>query len=263
MDDLLNCKRQNFNIFNDFGQGYNFYPLLKFKKVDRMIMTQYPKGGTMIPWFLKRQLGRLATEITKWFILEGLIPDQHPPHNERSRNGRIIVIAGEMFSGKTEELIRLLRRNKFARIPYTVFKPKSDTRETAKVKCRNGHDEDSVEVTRSIEILEYLTAHPEIQVVGIDEAQFFDQGIIEVVRHLADKASIVVFVAGLDMTFDGKPFGPMPDLMAIATEVRKVHAVCVECGRTATYSRRKTQGTGRIEVGYNNYEAVCRSHRPF
>lgn len=184
----------------------------------------------------------------------------------RERNGRIVVIAGEMFSGKTEELIRLLRRNIFACIPFVAFKPQRDTRVKRAVKCRNGQTLEAIEVSSSTEILDFVDTHPEIQVVGIDEAQFFgpDDPVVEIVRELADKRRIVVFIAGLDMDFAGRPFGHMPQLMAIASEVRKVHAVCVECGRTATYSRRAlSAGTEQVVVGDSPYEAVCRRHRSF
>lgn len=182
----------------------------------------------------------------------------------RERNGRIVVITGEMFSGKTEELIRLLRRNIYAHVPFAAFKPEKDTRVGKAVKCRNGQTLEAQGVASSVEILEYVEAHPETRVIGVDEAQFFgpDDPIVEVVRGLADRQHLVVFIAGLDMDFTGKPFGHMPALMAIATEVRKIHAVCVECGRTAAYSRRaKEAGADQIVVGDSEYVAVCRRHR--
>jgi thymidine kinase len=206
---------------------------------------------------------QLAIKLDAWLIAKGYVPERQQVRDENEHNGRIIVITGEMFSGKTEELIRLVRRNVFAKVSFATFKPRRDTRESGLVKCRNGHHLEAIEVGDSKEILRHIVAHPEIRVVGVDEAQFFDEGIVEVLRTLADIRHITVIVAGLDMDFEGKPFGPVPGLMAIASEVRKVHAVCVECGRTAAYSRRKVPDTAQIVVGYDGYEAVCRAHRSF
>jgi len=216
---------------------------------------------------LRGRAQNLANKLVVHLLMRGLITEYPAERHENERNGRIIVIAGEMFSGKTDELIRLIRRNVYAKVPFVVFKPAKDSR-TANVWCRNGHELESIPVKSSLEILEYVAAHPEIKVVGIDEAQFFgmDDPIVEVVRTLADKFHIVVFVAGLDMMFDGRPFNQMPFLMAAATEVHKVHAVCVVCGRTAAYSRRKVASTDEVlvdDIGNEQYEAVCRRHRPF
>ena len=170
--------------------------------------------------------------------------------------GSIEVVCGSMFSGKTEELLRRINRVRIAKLSYKVFKPKQDTRydETA-VVSHNANQIDSIPVKKSADIL-LLAGHS--QVVGIDEAQFFDDKLPEVCNALANKG-IRVIIAGLDMDFKGRPFGPMPALMAIAESVTKVHAVCVRCGNPALYSYRLVPGKNKILLGEKeSYEPRCR-----
>lgn len=162
-----------------------------------------------------------------------------------------------MFSGKTEELIRRLRRAEIAKLKIEIFKPKSDTRynENA-VVSHNANTIPSIPVDHSSAILLY---GGNSQVIGIDEAQFFDDELPEVCTKLANKG-IRVIVAGLDMDFSGQPFGPIPHLMAIAEEVTKVQAVCVKCGESALYSFRLTENDSKFLLGEKeSYEPRCRS----
>jgi len=170
--------------------------------------------------------------------------------------GSIEVICGSMFSGKTEELIRRINRVRIAKLSYTVFKPKKDTRyDEVKVVSHNTNAITSIPVAKSEAIL-LQTGHS--QVVGIDEAQFFDEKLPEVCNTLANKG-IRVIIAGLDMDFKGRPFGPMPQLMAIADSVTKVHAVCVVCGNQAMFSYRKVANKNKIMLGeLESYEPRCR-----
>ncbi len=170
------------------------------------------------------------------------------PVNHHDNLGWIEVITGSMFSGKTEELIRRLKRAQIARQKVEIFKPSVDNRyhETHVVS----HDANSIPskvVEKASDILKFVDTG-QIQVVGIDEAQFFDDEIVDVVNELADNG-LRVIVAGLDMDFRGKPFGPMPYLMAIAEYVTKVHAICVETGNLAHYSYRKTASDDLVLVG--------------
>jgi thymidine kinase len=161
-----------------------------------------------------------------------------------------------MFSGKTEELIRRLKRAEIAKLKVEIFKPKTDIRydETAVVS----HDLNSVQSTPVDNSSAILFLNADTQVVGIDEAQFFDEDLPEVCNKLAAKG-IRVIIAGLDMDFSGKPFGPMPALMAIAEMVTKVHAVCVCCGSPAMYSYRKVASEARVLLGEKeSYEPRCR-----
>jgi thymidine kinase len=170
--------------------------------------------------------------------------------------GSIEVICGSMFSGKTEELIRRLKRAEIAKLKVEIFKPTTDTRydETA-VVSHNYNSIAATPVDHSAAIL-LLSAHT--QVVGIDEAQFFDDGLPEVCNTLANKG-IRVIAAGLDMDFAGKPFGPVPALMAIAELVTKVNAVCVRCGNPAMYSYRRVASEAKILLGEKeSYEPRCR-----
>ena len=167
---------------------------------------------------------------------------------ETGRRGRIEVICGSMFSGKTEELIRRLRRAEFARQRVEIFKPAIDTRYSEADVV--SHDIDS-----SASILLFTS---EIDVVGIDEAQFFDNGLIDVCNQLANNG-IRVIIAGLDMDFKGNPFGPMPGLCAIADEVSKVHAICVKCGQLASFSHRTVKNDKQVLLGETSeYEPLCR-----
>ena len=165
---------------------------------------------------------------------------------ETKRRGRIEVICGSMFSGKTEELIRRLKRAKFAKQRVEIFKPAIDTRYSeADVVSHDSHSIASTPIDSSASILLFTS---EIDVVGIDEAQFFDSGLIDVCNQLANNG-IRVIVAGLDMDFRGIPFGPMPGLCAIADEVSKVHAICVKCGQLASFSHRTVKNDKQVLLG--------------
>ena len=173
-----------------------------------------------------------------------------------SQKGWIEVICGSMFSGKTEELIRRLRRAEFAHLKVEIFKPCIDVRYSEdEVVSHNATTICSTPVESSQNIL--LLAS-DVDVVGIDEAQFFDRGIVDVCRQLAN-SGIRVIVAGLDMDYLGKPFGPMPDLMATAEYVTKVHAICVRCGNLAHHSHRLTADNSLVMLGEKDtYEPICR-----
>lgn len=175
---------------------------------------------------------------------------------ETHRRGRIEVICGSMFSGKTEELIRRLKRAKFARQRVEIFKPAIDVRYSEEdVVSHGGHSIASTPIDSSASILLFTS---EIDVVGIDEAQFFDQGLVEVCNQLANDG-VRVIIAGLDMDFLGNPFGPMPALCAIADEVSKVHAICVKCGQLANFSHRTVKNDKQVLLGeVDEYEPLCR-----
>ena len=178
-------------------------------------------------------------------------------HADSIRRGSIEVICGSMFSGKTEELLRRLRRAKIARQTVEIFKPTIDIRydETDDVS----HDKNAIASTPVDNSANILLLSSQVDVVGIDEAQFFDEGLVEVAQQLADQG-IRVVIAGLDMDFRRQPFGPMPGLCAIADSVTKVHAVCVECGRLASYSFRRVQGDQQVMLGeLNEYSPLCRT----
>ena len=176
---------------------------------------------------------------------------------ETNRRGRIEVICGSMFSGKTEELIRRLKRAKFAKQRVEIFKPAIDTRYSdVDVVSHEGHSIASTPIDSSASILLFSS---EIDVVGIDEAQFFDAGLVDVCNELANNG-VRVIVAGLDMDFRGVPFGPMPALCAIADEVSKVHAICVKCGQLASYSHRMVKNYKQVMLGeMTEYEQLCLS----
>ena len=176
--------------------------------------------------------------------------------NSRKR-GWIEVIAGSMFSGKTEELIRRLRRAEIARQKVEIFKPTIDTRySTTEVVSHNENTIRSTAIDNSATI---LLLSGDVEVIGIDEAQFFDLGLVDVCNRLADMG-IRVIVAGLDMDFRGKPFGPMPGLMASAEYVTKVHAICMRCGDVAQFSHRLSNADKLVLLGEKNeYEPLCRS----
>ncbi|MDL2303738.1 thymidine kinase [Bacteroides sp. OttesenSCG-928-D19] len=176
---------------------------------------------------------------------------------ETNRRGRIEVVCGSMFSGKTEELIRRLRRAKFAKQRVEIFKPAIDTRYSdVEVVSHDSTSIASTPVETSTSILLFTS---EIDVVGIDEAQFFDNGIIDVCEKLAN-SGIRVIVAGLDMDFKGQPFGPMPGLCAIAEEVSKMHAICVNCGNLANFSHRTVENDKQVLLGETEkYEPLCRT----
>ncbi len=176
--------------------------------------------------------------------------------NHSKQSGWMEVICGSMFSGKTEELIRRLRRAEMAGQNVEIFKPKIDTRyDEEDVVSHNQNKIRSTPVESSNEI---LLLGSTCDVIGIDEAQFFDDGIVEVANQLANNGVRVV-IAGLDMDFRGRPFGPMPYLMATAEYVTKVHAICKRTGNLANYSMRTSQGTELVELGETeSYEAVSR-----
>ena len=172
------------------------------------------------------------------------------------RRGSIEVICGSMFSGKTEELIRRLKRAKIAKQRVEIFKPAIDTRysDTEVVS----HDANSIASTPVSSSQNILLMTGDVDVIGIDEAQFFDEGIIDVCNTLANQGFRVI-VAGVDMDFKGVPFGPMPALMAIADDVQKVHAICVRCGAPAYVSHRLVAGEKQVLLGEKNeYEPICR-----
>lgn len=179
--------------------------------------------------------------------------------NFKRRNeigGSIEVICGSMFSGKTEELIRRLRRAQIAKLNVEIFKPKTDTRydENSVVS----HDLNSIQSTPVENAASILLLGANTQVVGIDEAQFFDDELPDICNKLANRG-IRVIIAGLDMDYLGNPFGPMPALMSIAETVTKVHAVCLQCGGPASYSYRTTDSDAKILLGEKeSYEPRCR-----
>jgi thymidine kinase len=173
------------------------------------------------------------------------------------RNGSIEVITGSMFSGKTEELIRRLRRARYAGLKVEIFKPSIDNRYSEKKVV--SHDERSIVSTPVDNAASILMLAAGVDVVGIDEAQFFDKSLIEVCNKLAD-SGIRVLVAGLDMDFTGKPFGPIPDLLAISEYITKVHAICMKCGCLAHYSYRKSAESQVLLLGEKDkYEPLCRN----
>lgn len=171
-------------------------------------------------------------------------------------NGSIEVIAGCMFSGKTEELIRRLRRAEFAKQKVEIFKPKVDIRyDEEHVVSHDQNQIMSTPVENSSEILLYAT---DVEVVGIDEAQFFDDGIVEVCNALANRG-VRVIVAGLDLDYKGNPFGPMPNLLATAEYVTKLHAICMQTGKIAHYSHRITNAEEQVMLGEKEtYEPLSR-----
>ena len=172
------------------------------------------------------------------------------------KSGSIEVICGSMFSGKTEELIRRLRRAQFAGQKIAIFKPKLDVRYSEDNVV--SHDFKSVPSTAIKNPTEIFLMDSDVRVVGIDEAQFFDDSLIKVVQTLANRG-VRVIVAGLDTDYMGKPFGPMPALMAVAEEVQKVHAICVKCGNLANHSHRLTKDKNLVVLGEKDiYEPLCR-----
>jgi thymidine kinase len=178
-------------------------------------------------------------------------------NKKEERIGWIEVICGSMFSGKTEELIRRLNRAKFAKLKVEIFKPEIDVRyDEEKIVSHNENAIQSTPVPSSSHIL--LMAD-DVDVVGIDEAQFFDDAIVDVCNQLANSGSRVI-VAGLDMDYLGKPFGPMPDLLATAEYITKVHAICTSCGDLAQHSYRKIANDKLVVLGETeSYEPLCRA----
>src|SRR5438552_3073534 len=189
------------------------------------------------------------------------ILDQNPTQSGGSldgyKGGWIEIIAGGMFSGKSEELIRRLRRAVIARQRVQVFKPLIDDRFASEdIVSRDDRRLKAIPVASSADLLARVEIG--VQVVGIDEVQFFDAGVVDVCMQLAD-AGIRVIAAGLDQDYMRRPFGPMPALLAVAEEVSKMHAVCVRCRGAAHYSQRVSGGDAQVQVGDASYEARCRS----
>ena len=184
-----------------------------------------------------------------------------PTHSKSNQKlpalGWIEVVCGSMFSGKTEELIRRLKRAKIAQLRVEIFKPASDTRYHDEDIV--SHNQNSIRSTPVLSASEILLLAGDCDVVGLDEVQFFDDSIVEVVDTLANQGKRVI-IAGLDMDFKGNPFGPMPKLMAIAEYVTKVHAVCVQCGAVAHYSYRIVDKEETVLLGETeSYQARCRA----
>lgn len=176
--------------------------------------------------------------------------------NPDNRSGWIEVIVGSMFSGKTEELIRRLKRARFANQKVEIFKPIIDTRYSVEEVV--SHDENAIHSTPVDNSSNILMLASGVDVIGIDEAQFFDQGLAEVCDKLANQG-VRVIIAGLDMDYLAKPFGPIPDLLSIAEYITKVHAICVKCGNLAQYTHRKTDEDKRVLLGETDiYEPLCR-----
>ncbi|MBK9155908.1 MAG: thymidine kinase [Chloracidobacterium sp.] len=175
----------------------------------------------------------------------------------QSESGWVEVIVGSMFSGKSEELIRRLNRASIARQRVQVFKPIIDSRYSIEeIASHSGRKHLSEPVSTSADLK--ASVKPDTEVVGIDEGQFFDTGLIDVVIGLANSGKRVI-VAGLDQDYTGKPFEPMPQLLCIAEYITKIHAICVKCGATANFTQRTVESDARVEVGASDkYEARCR-----
>lgn len=193
-------------------------------------------------------------------MVEELVFDNTEERRKNRQNdgsGWVEVIVGSMFSGKSEELIRRLRRAQIARQKVQVFKPKIDDRYSIEqIASHSGMTHVSKPVMTAAEMMSQLDA--DTQVVGIDEGQFFDMELVNAVNELANSGKRVI-IAGLDQDYTGRPFEPMPQLLSIAEFITKTHAICVKCGSTANYSQRTSQSTERVEVGAaDKYEARCR-----
>ena len=177
--------------------------------------------------------------------------------DRQKKMGSIEVIAGSMFSGKTEELIRRLKRAKIAKLKVEIFKPAIDTRFSVSEVV--SHDENAIMSTPVETSGNIMLLAGDVDVIGIDEAQFFDNGLMEVSVALANQG-IRVIIAGLDMDFKGKPFGPIPGLMAVADHITKVHAICMRCGDVAQFSHRFSNTDKLVLLGEKDqYEPLCRS----
>lgn len=179
------------------------------------------------------------------------------PINNSNKGGWIEVVCGSMFSGKTEELMRRLKRARIAHLNVGVFKPSMDIRYHAgKIVSHDENTTDAEPIHRSKDILSQAES---FDVIGIDEAQFFDIEIVEVCETLANRGKRII-VAGLDMDYTGKPFGPMPALLSVANFVTKLHAVCIKCGGIASYSFRISTNKDQVVLGEkDHYEARCRN----
>jgi thymidine kinase len=192
--------------------------------------------------------GPLINLIKKMFLES---PTDHP-----MQKGSIEIICGSMFSGKTEELLRRLKRAKYAKLNIKIFKPKVDTRyDKEKVVSHDDNYIKSIVVENSNKILSFIE---NAEVVAIDEAQFFDKNLSAICNKIANNG-IRVIVAGLDMDFLGNPFGPIPKLLSVAEHITKVHAICVDCGAIANYSFRKTKDVELVKLGeQSEYKPLCR-----
>ncbi len=176
--------------------------------------------------------------------------------HKTERIGSIEVICGSMFSGKTEELIRRIKRAKYAKQRIQIFKSGVDVRYSEEEVV--SHDANAIPSTPIDSSASLLLLCNDVDVVGIDEAQFLDTGLVDICSKLAN-SGIRVIVAGLDMDFKGRPFGPIPGLLAIADDVMKVHAVCMQCGRPAQFSHRLVQNERTVMLGETSeYEPLCR-----
>ncbi|HIE16335.1 MAG TPA: thymidine kinase [Bacteroidales bacterium] len=177
-------------------------------------------------------------------------------HIREQKKGWIEVICGSMFSGKTEELIRRMKRAQIAKLNVEIFKPAIDTRYSEEDIV--SHNENAIRSTPVNSPANILLMTSNVNVVGIDEAQFFDKSLVDVCNKLANQG-IRVIIAGLDMDYRGQPFGPMPQLMAIAEYITKVHAICTRCGDLAHHSYRKTVNNDLVMLGeIQEYEPLCR-----
>jgi len=185
------------------------------------------------------------------------VNDGEPIHNSRETTGWIEVIAGSMFSGKSEELIRRLRRAKIARQKVQVFKPEIDSRFSQDhIVSHSEMRHESANIRSASEVL--AKVEPDTEVVGIDEGQFFDNELVNVANTLAQRG-VRVIIAGLDQDYTGKPWEPMPQLLAVAEYITKTHAICMKCGQPANYSQRTFESDERVAVGASGmYEARCR-----
>ena len=186
------------------------------------------------------------------------VNEGEPTHHSRLTTGWIEVIAGSMFSGKSEELIRRLRRAKIARQKVQVFKPEIDERFSQDhIVSHSEMRHESSNIRSASEVL--AKVEPDTEVVGIDEGQFFDNALVEVATQLAGRG-VRVIIAGLDQDYTGKPWEPMPQLLAVAEYITKTHAICMKCGQPANYSQRTFESEERVAVGAGGmYEARCRA----
>jgi thymidine kinase len=199
-------------------------------------------------WQLKPNMDELIAQVN----------DGEPTHHSRVTTGWIEVIAGSMFSGKSEELIRRLRRAKIARQKVQVFKPEVDSRFSndhivshSEMRHASANSRSAAEVLAKVD--------PDTEVVGIDEGQFFDNELVSVANELAQRG-VRVIIAGLDQDYTGKPWEPMPQLLAIAEYITKTHAICMKCGQPANYTQRTFESEERVAVGGEGmYEARCRN----
>ena len=175
----------------------------------------------------------------------------------KSQKGKIDIICGSMFSGKTEELIQRLKRLDFAKKKYKLFKPIVDNRyDNYKVVSHNMNSVQAISISKSEEIYSHIKNE---KIIAIDEAQFLDKKLYEVCEKLI-KDGVDIIIAGLDMDYKGEPFGTMPKLLAISDNVKKMHAVCFECGETANYTFRINNDTQQVLIGSKeNYKALCKN----